>query len=197
MDTMEFSAVLNSRMTKVTGNSISELHERWMKLASIHEPQTEEVSKYWRNRIKSSRIKYDRAKLEAKPAPKLSEAWHAGLAIVKQAQGDVVTQAEHDRRAKICAKCPMSSETSICMSCGGTGKISALIGSIKQHIGGKIIKIDDKVRKKYCSVCGCFIPLLSITKTQYLPVETPEANRLRPIGCWIRKDSPNYKPEAS
>lgn len=194
MDTMEFSATLNSRMTKVTGNSIEELHERWMKLAAISEPQTKETSDYWMNRIKSSRIKYDRAKLEAKKPPKLAEAWHAGLAILKQAQGDITSQEEHDRRAKICARCNLASETSICMSCGGAGRVSALIGSIKNHTGGKIIKIDDKVKKKYCSVCGCFIPLLSITKSRYLPKETPEANRLRPIHCWIRTDSPNYKP---
>jgi hypothetical protein len=197
MDTMEFSASLNSRKMKVTGNSIKELHERWMKLAVTVEPSTPENSKYWMNRIKSSRIKYDRARLEARPAPKLSEAWHAGLAIAKQAQGDVVSQHEHNRRAAICSKCPMSSETSICMSCGGGGKISSLISSIRQYTGKSVIRIDDKVKKKYCSVCGCFIPLLSITKNQYLPRETPEQNRLRPIGCWIRKDSPNYKPEAS
>jgi hypothetical protein len=197
MDKMEFTASLNSRKMKVTGNSIQELHERWIKLASTVEPSVADKKEYWLNRIKSSRIKYDRAKLEAKPAPKLSEAWHAGLAIVKQAQGDIVTQAEHNRRAAICSRCPLSSEVSICMACGGGGKISSLIGSIRNHIGKNTIKIDDKVRKKYCGVCGCFLPLLSITKTQYLPKETPEENRLRPIGCWIRKDSPNYKPEAS
>lgn len=183
---------MGGRKMKVTGNSIDELHKRWVDLAVTIEPTAREHSDYWMNRIKSYAISYDRDQLMKKPAPKLSEAWHAGLAILKQGMGDTVTQAEHNRRAAICSRCPMASESSICMACGGAGKISALISGIRKHIKGTI-KIDDKIKRKYCQACGCALPLLTITKSEHLPKEKPEENRKRPLQCWIRTSSPNFK----
>jgi hypothetical protein len=193
MDTMEFLATINGTKMKVTGNSHEELLKRWMQLVVSANPSIPVDSTYWMQRIKSYSITYSRESLMKKPSIKLADVWNAGLAILKQGQGETVTQQEHLRRDRICAACPMRTNVSICMSCGGAGKISRLIGSIRQHIKGTI-KIDEKIKKSYCKVCGCAIPLLSITRYENLPNEDPEKNFARPSICWMKKTSPNYKP---
>lgn len=193
MDTMEFTAALNGTKMKVTGNSKQELHSRWMTLVHNASPKLPILPEYWMQRIDSYAIRFSNDQLAKKPAIKLGDAWSAGMAILKQAQGDTVDQAEYDRRSKICARCPMQTGIALCMACGGGGKISRLIAGVKRHIG-QTIKIDDKTKKSYCKVCGCSIPLLSLTKTQYLPHEDPLKNFSRPIHCWMRTTSPNYKP---
>lgn len=193
MDTMEFTAALNGLKMKVTGNSKKELHDRWMGLVRDAKPPLPVNADYWMQRIDTYSVKYTQTQLMRKPTIKIGEAWSAGMAILKQAQGDTVDQAEYDRRSKICAQCPMQTGIAVCMACGGAGKLSRLLGGIKKHIG-QYIKIDERTKKSYCRVCGCSIPLLALTKTKYLPHEEAMQNFSRPVHCWMNKSSLNYKP---
>lgn len=192
MDTMEFSATIGSRPTKVTGNSVQELHERWMKHIKTL-GHTDEQSDYWLNRIKSSSIKYDREKIEKRKTLKISEMWHAGVALFKQGAGETVNQEENDRRSKICRNCPFKDTVSNCIPCGGGDKLTGLINGFRRKFR-VVLRIDREIKNKYCKACGCSLTLLCLTKKEFLPKETPEENRARPIRCWMRKDSPNFQP---
>jgi hypothetical protein len=145
---------------------------------------------YWMNRIKNQTVEIQRKSIQSKRTPKLSEAWHAGLAIMNRAIGNTPTQEEHKRRADICAKCPMKSETSICYGCGGAGKLSSLISSISK-LTTRVIVVDKRMKDKYCSICDCSLALLTVTNIDGLK-EKQDLNRLRPIHCWMRVGGPNY-----
>lgn len=165
-----------------------------MKLGSSIEPSIYLQSEYWLARIKSYSIRYTKEQLTQKRTPRLSEVWSAAYAMFRQANGNTVKQEEYNRRSEICRNCELVSDVSVCVACGGGGKISAMIQKARSYIKDKTFKLDDKTQKKYCGVCGCWVPLLALTETDYLPKEDVYENKARPLNCWMRKDSKNYKP---
>jgi hypothetical protein len=193
MDTMEFKIVLQSAMRKFTGNSHQEILKRllaWMR--ENNEPSRPgEDRDYWLNRIKNQAVDIERQKLKQKRVPKLGEAWHAGLALVRQGMGKTVDQLEHNRRAKICQTCPLRGDVSTCMGCGGASKLSSLISSMSKIVSAPIV-VDRTVKSKYCNACGCSLALLSVTTLDSLPKEDPVVNRARPLQCWMRVGGRNY-----
>jgi hypothetical protein len=91
-----------------------------------------------------------------------------------------VDQAEADRRAEICANCPMNFQIGGCRSCYHSGAAAALIGSLT---GDKVTPSDERLHS--CKICGCF------NKAQiWFPLEDlrdaidPTLNSQLPSGCW-------------
>lgn len=186
---MQFTTVFKTKTKKFTGVSHSEILNRLMTwIEQNNEGPLDRA--YWLNRIKNQTVDIERKKIKEKRTPKLSETWHAGLALMNRMVGNTPDQAEHKRRADICSKCPMKSETSICYGCGGAGKLSSLISSISK-LTTRVIVVDKRMRDKYCSICDCSLALLTVTNIDGLK-EKQEINRIRPIGCWMRVGGPNY-----
>lgn len=73
----------------------------------------------------------------------------------------LVDQAEADRRAAICAECPMNQRVSACHGCSG---VATLINSIR---GSRTTALDDKLEA--CTLCKCsnkvkvWVPLEAIS----------------------------------
>jgi hypothetical protein len=89
----------------------------------------------------------------------------------------LVDQEEAERRAEICAKCPMQVSTSGCWGCKGiAGMLPAIAGARKTPYDGQL---------KACGVCGCYNAV-----SVHLPKDVQEAEGLNfPDWCW-KKPSP-------
>jgi hypothetical protein len=191
MDTLEFTTVLAGLKRKFTGKSHDEIHRRLLAFL-----KDDSESAYWMNRITQASKPITPQSI--KKGITLSDAWHAGMAIVKAATGDTADQGEHNRRAKICltsgpngSPCPKMTAISTCMACGGAGKLSRAINQVKKVISNPIV-LNAQVKDKFCDECGCSLALLTVTHTSGI-VESDEKNKARPKHCWIRRDSPNFK----
>ena len=133
------------------------------------------------------------AKLTNKPRLTLHGASKACNALLNVASGNVETNYEITRRAAICRNCPHLTSVSDCMSCGGAGKVSNLIRSVRS-IFKKNINIPHEAAKRYCGLCGCSLALLLPTTMPNQKDETEEVNEKRPDHCWLKKSSVNYIP---
>jgi hypothetical protein len=97
------------------------------------------------------------------------------------AGGKLVSQEEAERRASICAKCPLNQEgLTNCISCKGKSIIADMLGfSI-----GRSTPIDDQL--KVCNVCGCANKIKI-----WFPRESMLHKDLEPLwpetGCWMRE----------
>lgn len=191
MDTMEFKVVLQSKTLKFSGRTHSEILNRLMVWIKANK-ETQNDPAYWMARIKNQASQVLSDELRKKRKVKLAEAWSAGLALLRQASGMTVDQEEHNRRAAICAKCPMRGEISTCLGCGGASKLARLVNGLSKLVT-QPVKIDSRMKHHYCNVCGCSLALLTITNSNYLPSESSETNVARPIQCWMRRMGPNFK----
>lgn len=99
-----------------------------------------------------------------------------------------VTQAEADRRARICANCYYNVDLPGCTSCRKVA--SYLTGDVAL----KKTAYDEKL--KACAVCKCSIQAMIWFPMDILEAnDTPEKQALYPIEfCWKSKASPNYIP---
>ena len=83
-----------------------------------------------------------------------------------------VDQDEAERRAAICAACPMNVEVSGCMGCAGVGAMVKLLR------GTRTTREDRKLN--YCDVCGCALQV-----KVHLPLEAVDNSGLEyPPHCW-------------
>jgi hypothetical protein len=99
---------------------------------------------------------------------------------------ETVPQEEANRRAKICAGCYMNSNAS---GCGKSCR--ELLRRVFGLFTGRETPYDAIL--KNCSVCKCVIAAkVHFPLTVIEAHDNPEFQRMFPIHCWCRKDSPNY-----
>lgn len=97
--------------------------------------------------------------------------------FAKNNKFELVGQEEAERRAEICAKCPLQIQTSGCWGCKG-------IAGLLPHIAGaKTTSFD--LQLKACGVCGCYNAV-----SVHLPLEVQEDASLDfPSHCWKKVQS--------
>lgn len=94
-----------------------------------------------------------------------------------QANFELVAQDEAERRAEICAKCPMQISASGCWGCKGiAGMLPAIAGARKTSYDPQL---------KACGVCGCYNAV-----SVHLPLEVQQDAHLSfPAHCWKKSQS--------
>lgn len=117
----------------------------------------------------------------------IASSINGAKALLKYAMGKAVSNQEILRRSNVCATCPKVSNVSDCMGCGGSGKITSLINTIRRQ-KGKEVAIPDKVKRKFCGVCQCSIPLLVVTRFE----DFSKDEHIRPDHCWMNPSSHNF-----
>lgn len=127
----------------------------------------------------------------ARPAPfdgemtveALGAAGHALIHLVMASMfGDspLVDQAEAERRAAICARCPMNVQVRACLSCKGAEGIKGLIHKVT---GGNVTSVDKDLYN--CRVCTCSLKTIVWIKPEILAKGFTDSQRARtPSCCW-------------
>lgn len=128
-----------------------------------------------------------------KPHLNLAAVKSACGAMIQTLKGNTVTDSEIARRWMICQACPAKTTVSDCMSCGGAGRAADWINKIR-GAAGKAFRLDQESGKTFCGLCGCSHALLIPTQMEHQKEESEKQNKLRPLACWLRYDSPNYIP---
>ena len=86
-----------------------------------------------------------------------------------------VEQAEAERRASICATCPLNKHVSGCLGCAG------VLGLVRSVRGSRSTSLDDKL--EVCEVCGCELKVKVL-----LPGDAIDNTGLEyPEHCWQRE----------
>lgn len=89
----------------------------------------------------------------------------------------MVSQEEAERRAEICASCPMNIEATGCRTCQGIAAYAAEIGGVRKT------RLDSSL--KTCSVCGCFLRVaISFPLAPQMSILTDEQRQAFPSFCW-------------
>jgi hypothetical protein len=97
--------------------------------------------------------------------------------FAKDNKFELVAQEEAERRAEICAKCPMQIPTSGCWGCKG------IAGLLPQIAGAKTTSFD--LQLSACGVCGCYNAV-----SVHLPLSVQQdANLDFPSYCWKKSQS--------
>jgi hypothetical protein len=162
--------------------------------STISEADTaSEVANYNQSIVDIESYSSSEKKLTYKPKITLNGATKACKALLNVAAGDVVPDLEIQRRWQICRNCPHLTAVSDCMSCGGAGKVSNLITSVRS-IFKKNIRMPHEAAKRYCGHCGCSMALLLPTTMPNQKVEPESINETRPDQCWLKTSSDNYQP---
>lgn len=97
--------------------------------------------------------------------------------FAKENKFELVTQDEAERRAEICAKCPLQISTSGCWGCKGiAGMLPAIAGARKTSFDAQL---------KACGVCGCYNAV-----SVHLPLDAQQDSSLEfPDYCWKKSQS--------
>lgn len=99
--------------------------------------------------------------------------------------GEPVSQAEADRRAEICSRCPRREpEVALCAECWAKG----LISSVLNRTQGWKSAHDAKLRGSMCGVCKC-----ALTSKVHMPIIPEEAALFesqwpQEHDCWMKQD---------
>jgi hypothetical protein len=123
----------------------------------------------------------------------LQDAFRGANAILNYVSGNSVSEDESMRRSAICQACPLSSTVAGCSSCGLAGKITKFVNTIKKNKGN--YAIPNYISSKFCSFCGCSLPLMVVTKLENFKKESDLDNARRPDNCWLKKTSKNFTNE--
>lgn len=115
-----------------------------------------------------------------------SDAVNGAKALLRHATSNSVEYAEISRRSRICMKCPLRSQISMCGACGTAGKIANFITKFKQSIGVKA-SVDAEIQHSYCGVCSCSLGLMVVS---HISSFHPDSGR--PDECWLNPKSKNY-----
>lgn len=101
-------------------------------------------------------------------------------AVVPYLNGSLVGQEEADRRAAICAACPMNKDrvTEFCVSCATRGLVSAA----NQFLTSKHTPSDPALN--HCGVCQCDLKMKVWCPKE--PMDEPEYRSQWPEHCWMR-----------
>lgn len=143
----------------------------------------EELWNYWCGR------EPERCGLNTPPVPDFEPhqitwqdvALFAGMAALAISSGQpLVDQAEAERRAAICAGCPMNQPLNDCPHC------REAINALAQKMGGLSTSRDGEL--KACSVCGCELKAsVHVNLEAQQRVLKPEMSARLPEWCWKRK----------
>ena len=97
--------------------------------------------------------------------------------FAKENKFELVAQDEAERRAEICAKCPLQISTSGCWGCKGiAGMLPAIAGARKTSFDAQL---------KACGVCGCYNAV-----SVHLPLAAQQDSSLDfPDYCWKKSQS--------
>jgi hypothetical protein len=101
--------------------------------------------------------------------------------------GQRVSQEEAERRAAICAKCPMNVSGEFCNTCFLRGMVASTVALVTGW------KTSRDAELKTCGVCGCELRVKLM-----MPVETMDDKALRDQwveGCWMRPTVAPLAPE--
>jgi hypothetical protein len=164
----------------------------------------EEVSLEVKSKIKSSgsAIKIDK---QVKPKTNkltLQQAVLGAKALVEIIKGDIVDDAELNRRASICAHCELINDTAGgCTSCARKGLVK-LARNLAINYGRNftVPKItayklrpvkSASLSEFYCGHCGCSCLNLALSKSKNFV--SKENNETRPDHCWAKVNGKNWK----
>lgn len=94
-----------------------------------------------------------------------------------QSKFELVSEQEAERRAEICAKCPMQISASGCWGCKG------IAGMLPAIAGARKTKYDPQL--KACGICGCYNAV-----SVHLPTDIQQDSNLEfPPHCWKQSQS--------
>lgn len=129
----------------------------------------------------------------------LSEMLNGAIALVDIIKGDIATDREIQRRAAICAECPMISDTSD--SCTGCkqNKMSKFARDLAVKYGRNFIqpmiiaqhttpKRTGRISEFYCGFCGCSCLNLILSHSKHF---LKKENSARPANCWVHDEVTN------
>lgn len=110
---------------------------------------------------------------------------HAGHALIHLTLGylfgsPLVDQAEAERRAAICARCPMNVSIRLCLTCRGMEGIKELVHRV---VGSNTTSSDADLQG--CRICSCQTRTIVWIKPDILAKGFTETQRARtPSHCW-------------
>lgn len=108
-------------------------------------------------------------------------------ALIDSAKGDFVSQEEAERRASICSRCYLNVNAT---GCGACRQIANLVAP------GRTTSQDQNL--KNCGVCGCYLRPKVHVKLDTLESSISNSRQeAYPSFCFLKKNGPNYKAEAS
>jgi len=129
------------------------------------------------------------------------DAMRAAAAIADISKGNIVDQTEIERRASICAGCPLISDVSDCIGCGAGARITKAVLGLQKESGAAfnvpMIQRNGKsgaesLSKMFCHHCGCSCLTLCVCKMEHIRTEGEEKNQSRPDHCWMKRGGVNY-----
>jgi hypothetical protein len=116
-------------------------------------------------------------------------------AIVTNFAGGTVSQEEINRRSLICQRCPLVSDVTNCMSCGGSSTVYNWVNSFKKKVGMGA-EFPNGIEKKFCGFCSCSLAVKIPTKLSCIAKSSKGITEKRPENCWLNPNSQNFKDEA-
>jgi hypothetical protein len=96
--------------------------------------------------------------------------------------GGLVEQQEADRRAAICAECPLNQPLGDCPKCRET------VGWLREKIAGRSTRLDNRLNA--CSICGCDLKAAVHVRLDVQQRDLTPAQRLAFRGvanCWKKE----------
>lgn len=154
--------------------------------------------------IKTNATDYQVGQTSGKKGFKFSQLVAGAEAIINVTAGNVVSQAEINRRARICTGCKaIDPDTNIlmdgvvstidCRACGFATRFAAWTNKLKKQLGvGHAIP--NGLSDKGCIVCKCTLAVMLPSKMSAFDYEKDLQDK-RPDHCWVKKTSNNYIPE--
>lgn len=99
-------------------------------------------------------------------------------AVLRDAAGDNVSEAEARRRADICYRCPWKSDTIDCTTCGAYDKVRQVLRKNLPEIW--------QVTGAGCGVCNCSCAVMVWAKKEAFRDDATQ-HPDRPDSCWVKQ----------
>lgn len=122
---------------------------------------------------------------KVKPSLTIADIRAGATSAMKQIGGDNVSQEEITRRSNICVGCPALSDATICIPCGGLGKLRSFANSIKNFFTNSGYHIPKDVERSACSVCKCSLAMMIPAPLDHFR-ESTKTDPTRPARCWLK-----------
>ncbi len=154
--------------------------------------------------IKANATDYIPGQDTGKKGFKFSQLVAGAEAIVNVTSGNIVSQEEINRRARICSGCKTADpdsgivmdgvvSTTDCRACGFASRFATWANKLKKQFGvGHVIP--NGLSDKGCIVCKCTLAVMLPSKMSAFDYEK-DLQEKRPDHCWVKKTSNNYIPE--